>query len=55
MAELPADVPPGAFGARATALIGLLHRRYRLSTRETVAFLSEVCGLPLSLGSVVSS
>jgi transposase len=41
--------------ARATALIGLLHGRYRLSTRETVAFLSEVCGLPLSVGRVVSS
>lgn len=54
-ADLPADVPPGAFGARATALIGLLHGRYRLSTRETAAFLTEVCGLPLSLGSVVSS
>jgi transposase len=54
-AELPADVPPGSFGARATALIGLLHGRYRLSTRETVAFLREVCGLSLSLGSVVSS
>jgi transposase len=54
-ADLPADVPPGAFGARATALIGLLHGRYRLSARETTAFLSEVCGLPLSLGSVISS
>lgn len=54
-ADLPADLPPGAFGARATALIGLLHGRYRLSTRETVAFMTEVCGLPLSLGSVVTS
>lgn len=53
-AELPNDIAPGAFGARATALVGLLHGRYRLSIRETATFLNEVCQLPLSLGSVVS-
>ena len=51
----PEEVPPGAFGPRLTALIGLLHGRYRLSTRETVAFLSEVAGVELSLGSVITS
>jgi transposase len=51
----PADVPPGAFGPQLTALIALLHGRYRLSTRETVAFLHEVGGVDLSLGSVITS
>ena len=51
----PEEVPPGAFGPRLTALIGLLHGRYRLSTRETVAFLSEVAGVELRLGSVITS
>lgn len=52
---LPEDSPPGAFGPRAIALVGLLHGRYRLSARETGAVLTEVCGLPLSLGSVITS
>ena len=51
----PAEAPPGAFGPRLTALIALLHGRYRLSTRETVAFLHEVGGVELSLGSVITS
>ena len=51
----PEAVPAGAFGPRLTALIGLLHGRYHLSTRETVAFLSEVAGVELSLGSVITS
>lgn len=54
-AELPPDLPPGAFGPRLTALIALLHGRYRLSTRETQAFLQDVVGVEISLGSVVSS
>jgi transposase len=52
---LPPQAPPGAFGPRLTALISLLHGRYRLSTRETAAFLSEVCGVEVSVGSVISS
>ena len=48
----PPDVPPGAFGPRVAALVSLLHGRYRLSDRETVALLADLCGLPLSLGSV---
>jgi len=35
--------------------MGLLHGRYRLSERETVAFLDEVCGLTVSLGSIATS
>jgi transposase len=52
---LPPEAPPGAFGPRLTALIGLLHGRYRHSARETVSFLDEVCGVTVSLGSVVHS
>ena len=48
----PPDVPPGAFGPRLAALVSLLPGRYRLSDRETVALLADLCGLPLSLGSV---
>jgi transposase len=33
-------------------LVSLLHGRYRLSERETVALLADLTGLPLSLGSV---
>lgn len=48
-APLAAD---GGLGARALALIALLHGRHRLSMRETVALLAAVFGLPLSVGSV---
>ncbi len=49
------EAPPGAFGPRLTALIGLLHGRYRLSARETVAFLAEVTGVAVSTGSIMRS
>jgi transposase len=52
---LPEEAPPGAFGPRLTAFIGLLHGRYRLSERETIAFLAEVCGVDVSLGSITTS
>jgi transposase len=52
---VPPDLPPGAFGPRLTALIGLLHGRYRHSARETVSFLEQVCGISVSVGSVVRS
>lgn len=48
----PPEVPRGAFGPRVAALVSLLHGRYRLSDRETVALLADLYGLPLSLGSV---
>jgi transposase len=51
-APRPPDVPLGAFGPRVAALVGVLHGRYRLSARETTALLADLCGLPLSLGSV---
>jgi transposase len=52
-AELPADAPPGAFGPRATALMGILRGRYRLSLDEVEEFLADVCGLPLGSASIV--
>jgi transposase len=48
----PPELPPGAFGPHLTALIALLHGRYRLSARECAAVLGEVFGVPLGLGSV---
>jgi transposase len=51
-AARPTDMPAGAFGPRLTALIALLHGRYRLSQRETAAFLTEVAAVDLSLGSI---
>ncbi len=51
----PVGAPPGAFGPRLTALIGLLHGRYRLSARETVAFLAEVTGVDVSTGRIMRS
>ena len=51
-APRPDDVPPGAFGPRVVALIGLLHGRYRSSNRELVGLLQMVWLLPISVGSV---
>jgi transposase len=55
MAELPADVPPGAFGPRATALMAVLRGEYRLSLDDTTDFLAQVCHLPISSGCIVTS
>jgi transposase len=54
-ATLPPEVPPGVFGPRLTALIALLHGRFRLSIRETQAFLTDVAGIAASLGSIIRS
>ncbi|MBC8161045.1 MAG: IS66 family transposase [Roseiflexaceae bacterium] len=54
-ADLPADAPPGAFGSRATALMAILRGRYRLSLDDAAEFLSDVCQLPLSTASIVTS
>lgn len=52
VAARPADAPPGSFGPRASALVALLHGRYRLSEREVAGVLDDVFGLSISLGSV---
>lgn len=49
----PVDAAPGGYGSRATALVSFFHGRLRLSERETADALLDVCGLPISLGSVV--
>lgn len=54
-ADLPADLPPGAFGPRLTALIGLLHGGYHLRMRTTAALLAAVCGVDVSVGSIAAS
>ncbi len=51
-AQRPADVPAGALDPRATAWVGLLHGRYRLSEREVVALSQDLWQLPLVLGSI---
>ena len=48
----PPDLPEGAFGARVTALAGLLHGRFRLSMRETTEIFADLFGVPLGPGSV---
>lgn len=53
-AARPADVPPGGFGARAVAVVGMLHGRYRISHRDVVHLLADLFQLPISLGSVVT-
>ncbi len=51
-AELPADVPAGAFGPRLQATVAVLSGRYRLSRREVVGVCTDVLGAPLAVGSV---
>ena len=52
-ADLPAGVPRRAFGARLTAVIGLLSGRYRLSRREVRQLLRDLWQVHVSLGAVV--
>ena len=53
-AERPADVGPGAFGARAAAGVTLLHGEYHLSNRAVRRLLADFFGFPISLGGVVA-
>jgi transposase len=46
------DLPAGAFGPRLTAMVSLLHGRFRLSMRETTVVFAELFGVPLGPGSV---
>lgn len=50
--EPPAATERSVVGTRVTALVSLLHGRFRLSVRETATVLEDVCGVPLSVGSV---
>jgi len=49
-AELPAEVPRGAFGPRLQAAIATLAVRNRVSRRDTVELLGELFGAELSTG-----
>ena len=51
-AELPSDVPKGAFGPRAQAMVAALSGQYHLSKRQIEELLNDFFGLDLSLGTV---
>ncbi|MBU2603190.1 MAG: transposase [Actinobacteria bacterium] len=51
-AELPTDVPRGAFGPRLQAAVATLAVRNRVSRRDTVELLRELFGTELSTGAV---
>src|SRR5450756_1708897 len=51
-AELPAGVPPGAFGPRLQAAVATLAVRNRVSRRDTTELLRELFGARLSAGSI---
>src|SRR5450756_2571431 len=53
-AELPAGVPPGAFGPRLQAAVVTLAVRNRVSRRDTTELLRELFGARLSAGSVAA-
>jgi transposase len=51
-AELPAEVPRGAFGPRLQAAVATLAVRNRVSRRDTVELLGELFGAELCTGSI---
>lgn len=51
-AELPADVPVGAFGPRLQAAVATLAVRNRVSRRDTVELVGELFGAGLASGTV---
>jgi transposase len=51
-AELPADVPAGAFGPRLEAAVATLAIRNRVSRRDTVELAGELFGAKLASGTV---
>ena len=51
-AALPRGVPPGGFGPRGQAMVALCTGAYRLSKRTPQEVMADLCGLPLSLGTI---
>ena len=51
-AELPVDLPPGAFGPRLQAAVATLAVRNRVSHRDAVELVGELFGARISAGSV---
>src|SRR5262249_27072094 len=54
-AELPVDVPRGAFGVRLQAVIALFTGCYHVGKRAVQGALGDLFGVELSLGSVSAS
>ena len=52
LADLPRGVPPGGFGPRVQAIVALCTGAYRLSKRMTQEVMADLCGLPMSLGTI---
>jgi transposase len=52
-ADLPAGVPPGAFGPKLTAVAAMLVAKYRLSRREVQRLLADLWAVSVSLGGVL--
>lgn len=52
IAELPAGVPPGAFGPRLQAMVSVLSGRYHLSKREAAEVMTDFFQAEVSLGAV---
>lgn len=53
-ATLPLGVPPGGFGPRVQATVALCTGAYHLAKRTTQDMLADLCGLPLSLGTMAN-
>jgi transposase len=53
-AELPAGVPMGGFGPRVQAITALCTGAYHLSKRTTQQVMTDLFGLPLSIGTLVN-
>lgn len=51
-ATLPDGIPAGAFGPRMQALVAVCSGVYRMSKRGIQDFMSDVCGIKMSLGAV---
>jgi transposase len=53
-AALPLGVPPGGFGPRVQATVALCTGAYHLSKRATQDVMSDLFGIPLSLGTIAN-
>jgi transposase len=51
-ASLPVGVPTGGFGPRVQAIVALCTGAYRLSKRTPQEVMADLCGLPMSLGTI---
>ena len=53
-ATLPVGVPTGGFGPRVQAIVALCTGAYHLSKRTTQDVMADLCGIPLSLGTIAN-